>query len=428
MRCMDAAASWLILTLTLVLILFRPRGIPAALSATTGALVVLALRLVSIRQAWDMLRVAQDALIFLIGMMIVGDIVERAGFFEWCANVAARAGRGSVRRLYLYVFLAGTCITAFLSLDATAIMLTPFVHATAERLGLRPLPFVFACAFVANTASLFMPISNLTNLLIYRSLDMSFFKFSAVMFLPALMAVASNILIFDYVFRSDLRGRYNRDVELFQPEDQTFFAVAVSGLVLTLIAVFAASIFRVPIGLVTLIGAALLLVVCWGRGWETPRAALFAVPWNLIVLVTGLFVVVGAVGNAGLTHRLDSMVSTGVSDFSLLQLSVVATVTAIGSNLINNIPTTIITSTVLHQSTAVHPTESTLGYAALVGTNVGPNLSITGSLATLIWLNIVRRRGMTITAGQFVRLGALATPIILASAIVGLWLSLHVLH
>lgn len=425
MRGMDTAASWLILTLTLVLILFRPRGIPAALSAMTGAFAVLALRLVSLRQAWDTFRVAQDALLFLIGMMTIGNVVERAGFFEWCANLAARAGGGSVRRLYFYIFLTGTLITAFLSLDATAIMLTPIVHATTERLRLRPLPFLFACAFVANTASLFMPISNLTNLLIYRSLDMSFFRFSAVMFLPALLAVGSNVLVFGYIFRSDVRGRYARDVQLFQPEDQTFFTVAVAGLILTLVAVFIASIFRVPIGLVTLVGATLLLAVCWRRGWGTPRAALSAVPWNLVLLVVGLFIVIGAVGNAGLTHRLDSVVSTGISNFSLMQISAVAAITAIGSNLINNIPTTIITSTVLHQSTAMGPFQSTLGYAALVGTNVGPNLSITGSLATLIWLNIVRRRGMSVTTGQYLRLGIVSTPIIFASAVVGLWLSLH---
>jgi arsenical pump membrane protein len=424
---MDAIASSVIFALTLVLVLFRPRGLPAALPAAVGGLVVLALRLVSFHQAWDVIRTAQDALVFLVGMMIVSAVVERAGFFDWCAMLAAGAGRGSVRRLYIFVFLTGTVITAFLSLDATAIVLTPIVYAMAVRLKLRPLPFMFACGFIANTSSLFMPISNLTNLLVYHALDLGFLRFSAIMFIPATVAVVSNTLLFSYLFRFDLKGRYLAIEERFQPQNRGFFTLAVVSLAAILASIFVASVVHVPIGVVALAGGILLVLLCWPRNWFTPGQAVDAVSWNLIVLVLGLFLVVQAVENAGLTQRLDSLARSGSAGQSFGQILAVAAGTAIGSNLINNIPMTVVVSTVLHSSTAATTSKQALGSAALIGTNIGPNLTITGSLATLIWLNIVQRRGMAITARQYLRLGIVTTPVIFLSAVIGLWLSLRLI-
>jgi len=423
---MDAVASSVILLLTLILVIFRPRGLPAAIPAAMGGLIVLATRFVSLHQAWQIMRLAQDALVFLVGMMIVSAIVERAGFFDWCALLAARAGNGNVRRLYLFIFLTGTIITAFLSLDATAIVLTPIVYTMATRFKLRPLPFMFACGFIANTASLFMPISNLTNLLIYHALDLSFLRFSAVMLLPAILAVAANALLFTYLFRHDLSGHYHAPPEPFHPDDQSFFTVAVVGLTLTLAAIFGASVLHLPIGWSALAGGVIMTLVCWWKGWVRPDVAVRSVSWNLIVLVLGLFLVVQAVENAGLTNRLDGLSRWTSTGHSFLQIMAVAGGTALGSNLINNIPMTIVAGTVLRASGTAASLRPALGYAALIGTNIGPNLTITGSLATLIWLSIVQRRGVSITAGQFLRLGIVATPIIFMSAVVGLWVSLHV--
>ncbi len=421
MRDMDVVASSLILIATLALVLFRPRGLPAALPATIGGVLVLVLRLVSLHQAWEILRLAEDPLVFLVGMMLVSLVVERAGFFDWSATLAARAGRGSVRRLYLFVFLTGTLITAFLSLDATAIVLTPIVFAMAVRLKLRPLPFMFACGFIANTASLFMPISNLTNLLIYRSLNLSFGRFSLIMLLPGLLAVVTNALLFTYLFRYELKGRYPRQIDRFQPRNLLFFVIAVSGLGITLVAVFAASVVHVPIGVVALAAGVILVIISQFSGWVTLREGIKSVSWNLILLVVGLFLVVQAVENAGLSRHMDELARSISGGGSLLQILGIGATTAVGSNLINNIPMTIVTGSVLRSSVF----SPAAGYAALIGTNVGPNLTITGSLATLIWINIMQRRGMSITAGQFVRVGIIAMPTIFLSASVGLWVSLH---
>ena len=422
---MDAAIATLLLLMTLVLVLVRPRGLPAALPAAIGGLLVLTLQLVSLHQAWEIIRFAQDALVFLIGMMIISAIVERAEFFEWCAMLAARAGRGSVRRLYLFIFLIGTLITATLSLDATAIVLTPIVYAMAVRLKLRPLPFMFACGFIANTASLFMPISNLTNLLIYRALDFSVLRFSLIMFIPAVAAVATNAALFSYIFRFELIGHYAPSPEPFRPANRAFFRLSVVALVFVLVAIFAASIVHVPIGPIALAGGIVLLVVTRARGWAPISATLRAVSCDLIVLVLGLFLVVQAVENtllAGLFTDALHALAPGDSFFQLLSLALGST---LGANLINNIPMTIVASSALRPALEAGTMHPATGYAALLGTNIGPNLTITGSLATLIWLSIVQGRGLSITARQYLRLGIVATPLILFSAVCGLWLSLR---
>ncbi len=422
MRAMNIVAAGAILLATLILIIFRPRGLPVAVPAAVGGGLVLALRLVSLQQAWELVRVAEDPLVFLVGMMLVSAVIERAGFFEWCAALAARAGRGHVQRLYLLVFLTGTIITAFLSLDATAIVLTPIVYAMTVRLKLRALPFMFACGFIANTASLFMPISNLTNLLIYHGLGLDFTRFSLIMFLPATLAVVANALLFTFIFRFDLRGHYHFAVSSYDPENPSFFTLSVAGLVLIIAAIFAASFTGIPISVVALIGGVALLTICSFKRWMSVQEGVRSVSWNLIVLVIGLFLVVQAVENAGLASRMDEIARSTATGSLFAQILGAGVATAIGSNLINNIPMTIVASTILRAGQFPAAT----GYATLLGTNLGPNLTITGSLATLIWLNVVHRRGLTISTAQYLRLGIVTTPVILMSAVVGLWVSLQV--
>ncbi|MBA2374675.1 MAG: anion permease [Rubrobacter sp.] len=218
---MDALLAGGILALTLLFILIRPKDIGEAWWAVLGGALALVLGLVPIRDVWGIVVETHDALFLLLGMMALSSAADRAGFFDWAASLAARAGGGDVRRLYVMVFLVGTVVTAFLSLDATAIILTPIVYGMVVRLRLRPLPFVFACTYTANTASLFLPVSNLTNLLAYNAFDMNFIRFGVVMFIPATFAVVANLLVFLVLFRGDLIGGYDED-HFFEAENPAF--------------------------------------------------------------------------------------------------------------------------------------------------------------------------------------------------------------
>jgi arsenical pump membrane protein len=423
---MDALLAGGILAATLILILIRPRDINEAWWAVLGGAVVLALGLVSLGEVAEIVVETHDALFLLLGMMALSAAADRAGFFDWAASLADRAGAGSVRRLYVMVFLVGTVVTMVLSLDATAIVLTPIVYGMVVRLRLRPLPFVFACTYTANTASLFLPVSNLTNLLAYNAFDLDFVRFGIVMFLPATLAVAANLLVFLVLFRRDLVGGYDED-RFFEAENPAFFRLASAGVVAVLVAFFAAPIFGISIGLMALAGGAVVVFAARAFGWVSLRAVADEISWGLFALVIGLFVVVRGAEDAGLTAVVESSLSLVGEGSGFFQILAVATGAALGSNLVNNVPMTVMAINGVGPLLESGEASVSVVYAALIGTNVGPNLTIVGSLATLIWLSIVRDRGIEIGARDYLKVGAVATPFILLAAVFGLWLSLQIL-
>ena len=382
--------------------------------------------LVTLGQAESILLETQDALVLLVGMMALSAIAEKAGFFDWAASLIARAGGGSVLRLYGFVVLAGTLITATLSLDAMAIVLTPIFYGMVVRLRLSPMPFMFACVYTANTASLFLPISNLTNLLAYNAFDLEFTRFALIMLIPATLAILANDLILAGLFRKDLRGSYEQNLPSFVPENQRFFQMATGGIAGVLVAFFLASIFGIPIGLVGLTAGALLVFVARFRGWMALREVAGNISWSILALVIGLFLVVQWVENGGLASAVRRAFAAVDPGDGFLQILGRAVGSALGSNLINNVPMIVLAL----GATEPLVSKGTLGfasvYAVILGTNIGPNLTTVGSLATLIWLTIIRGKGMDVTARDYLKVGAISTPVILLVAALGLWISLEV--
>jgi arsenical pump membrane protein len=410
---------------TLTLVLIRPRGVSEAWWAVLGGVLTLLLGLVSLRQAGSIFLDTQDALILLVGMMALSAVAENAGFFDWAASLSARAGGGSVLKLYGFVFLVGTLITATLSLDATAIVLTPIVYGIVVRLRLSPLPFMFACVYTANTASLFLPVSNLTNLLAYDAFDLGFARFALLMLIPATLAVLANALVLAVLFRKDLRGSYDQRLPPFVPGDHAFFLTATAGIVGVLVAFFLAPIFGIPIGLVALVVGGIVVIVARLRGWMALREVATAISWGILALVVGLFLVVQGVENVGLAEAVRQAFAAAAPGDSFLQILSVTVGSALGSNFINNVPMIVLALGV----TKPLISDGTLGlaavYAVILGTNVGPNLTTVGSLATLIWLSITRSKGMAIKVKDYLKVGAIATPVILLAAAAGLWISLR---
>jgi len=423
---MSALLAGAILVATLALVLARPKDIGEAWWAVLGGGLTLVLGLVSLGEAWGILLETEDALVLLIGMMALSAVAEKAGFFDWAASLTARAGKGRVFLLYGFVFLVGTLVTTTLSLDATAIVLTPIVYGMVVRLRLSPMPFMFACVYTANTASLFLPISNLTNLLAYQKFDLGFAHFGLVMLLPGALAILTNFAIFAFLFRNDLHGSYNLDKSVeFSAENTAFFRVAAAGIAGVLVAFFAAPLVGIPIGLVALAAGAIVVVVSRMAGWVTLREVAGSISWGIIFLVVGLFLVVQGVQNAGLGGLAERAFAAAAPGDSLFQILGVVFGSALGSNVINNVPMTVLSLGTMEP--LVHG--GTLGvaavYAVVVGTSIGPNLTTVGSLATLIWLSIARGKGLDITAKDYLKIGAIATPPILLAAGLGLWISIR---
>jgi len=414
--------------LTLLLVLTRPRGWHEAWWTAGGGALMLALRLESPRQAWGVTRTGQDALLFLLALLLLSALLERRGFFDWSSIQAARLSRGDGRRLYRNVFVLGALVTASLSLDTTAVILTPVVLAFVARLKLPARPYIFACAFVANVASLPLPVSNLTNLLFTGAFALPFGGFALRMILPQCAALLTNYALFWWLFRGDLPPEFSGD-DLPDPMSvvphEGYFRASVTVLGLVLAGYFAAPFVHLPPYVVAFAGC--LALAAWGvRMGRVDWRMLREVSWPVFPFVVGLFVVIGGVENLGLTGRMAAWLAAWLATLNphpLVGMAAVAGGAGLASNVVNNIPAALLTRGVLQGASAHLP----LVYAALLGTNIGPNLTLSGSLATLLVLTAARKKGEDIRALDFFRVGLLVTPLTLLAALLALWLTFRVL-
>jgi arsenical pump membrane protein len=349
---------------------------------------------------------------FLAALLVLADGCRRAGMFDALGAWMAAGSRGSPPRLLAMVFVSAACITAVLSLDATVVLLTPIVFATAARLRTNPRPHVYACSHLANSASLLLPVSNLTNLLALRASGLSFARFGGLMALPWLVALLIEWLVLRRSFAGDLRrsGPHSeRPVD--QPELPTFALAVVA---LTLVGFVLSSLIGIAPVWIAAAGALVMAL----RERPAPRELIGAAEPAFLVFVLGLGVVVHAASVHGLSTAVDDLLPHGTGLGALLAI---AAISAAVANLLNNLPATLIILPVA----AVSGPGAVL--AMLVGVNVGPNLTYVGSLATLLWRRIVHAHDHETDMGEFTRLGALTVPPVLVASTVALWLALRVI-
>jgi len=411
-------AATVILALTVAAIVARPRGLGEGWSATLGATAMLLTRLATPGDLLAVVREVAGVLLFLLGMMVLTAAAERAGLFALLARRTALAARGSGRALYAGLFFLGAAVTAFLSLDVTVLVLTPIVHALAVRLRLKPLPYLFICTFVANTGSLLPPISNLTNLLVYGLLGLSFTGFARAMLLPQLAALAANLAVLALLFRRDIPRRFDPAPLRADPpvDDPAYLRAATLVLGATLVALVVAGVRGWPIAAPALAGGAALAGAALARGRATPRALAAEVSWGLFPFVVGMFTIIRGVEDLWL-RRLGGTITLTAHD--LPALLVAAGGTALGSNLVNNVPMVAALIGVLRQADPA--AREPLALAVVLGGNRGPVVTPFGSLATLLWLAIVRRKGEAITGAGYMKVGALVAPPVLLAATLALW-------
>ncbi len=413
-------ASTAIFVVTLALALTRPREVHEAYWTCLGATAMIALRLVTPVDVAQVLSAAKAPLLFLLALLVLSALLECSGFFEWAAAHAARRARGDGRALYRNVFLLGAAITAVLSLDTTAVILTPLVLAFVKRLRLSARPYIFACAFVANTASLLLPISNLTNLLFAGTFGLRAAPFAARMALPQVAALAVTYGLCRFLFRAQLPATFEAAL-LPAPStvvvDRPYFRAAVAGLALVCVGYFVAPVFGLE-PYVPAFGVSVVLAAYGLRRRCVPvRQLVASIHWAVFPFVVGLFVLVRGIENLGLARWAVGAMD-GVADRHFVGLAVVVIATAGASNVVNNLPAALMSRGILLPLGAPGP----LVYGALLGTNIGPNVVVFGSLATILVLAQARQQGERVTSLDFMRVGLVVTPFALAAATAALGL------
>jgi len=404
----------------MALAISRPRGLNEAWPAAGGAAALLALGLLSPTDLVGAARETAGVLLFLLGMMVLSGVLEMAGIFSWAASYAARMSGGSGRRLLVNVFALGAIVTALLSLDVTVIVLTPIVYATVVALRVDPLPYLYACTFVANTGSLVFPMSNLTNLLVVDRLGLPFWRYSLTMAIPNLVAVAANTGIFLWLFRDRLPRRLpGAKPAVSIATSGPFFRISVAVFLVVLVCLFLAGLAERPLWPVALIGGAALAYVARTVGGKHPRMIAAGVSWSLFPFVVGMAAVVRGIEHAGLTEGLGRLI-LGHAGQTVGAVVTTGAVAALGANLFNNIPMALVMLVVLGR---VPPARlELLAAATLVGVNIGPALTTVGSLATMLWLSFTRRQGVEVSALEYLRTSVLTVPLVLAATLAAITL------
>jgi arsenical pump membrane protein len=410
-HCMNHAAIWAISALTIAGILIRPKGWPEWIWACAGAALLVIFRLISPFEAAAAAQRGTQVYLFLAGMLLLSEMARRQGLFDWLAVYAVNAAKGSRVRLFSLIYCVGIVVTALLSNDATAVVLTPAVHAAVRRARGEALPYLFICAFIANAASFVLPISNPANLVIFGRGMPPLADWLHYFALASVVSIALTYAGLRYTTRKQVRGELERNITAL-PLPRPAATIAF-GIIATAVVLVICSALDKPLGLPALVCALVVfLFVLW------PDSSGFAstlrhVSWGVLPLVAGLFVIVEGLAQIGIVSDVRAVLHR-VESWPQAPASVVTSfASAIVCNLANNLPVGLLTGSAVQDHVAQF-----LRNALVVGIDLGPNFSVTGSLATILWLIALRREGERVGFFTFLKYGiAVNSPALLAATV-----------
>jgi arsenical pump membrane protein len=414
----ETLLAWSIIILATAGVIIRPFRLPEAVSAVAGAAALVLLGLLPLADAFSGMRKGVDVYLFLTGMMLIAELARREGLFDYLAALAVNHARGSPQRLFLLVYGVGILVTVLLSNDATAIVLTPAVYAATRAAGAAPLPYLFVCAFIANAASFVLPISNPANLVVFGERMPHLTDWLRQFALPSLASIVVTYAVLRLTQRralneENIESRVAERPRLSGGGKLTAFGIGAIAIVL-----IGASALDLQLGLPTFICGLVTAAAVLAFSRQSPWPVLSQISWSVIPLVAGLFVMVEALIRIGAIGRLSAGLHEAVARSAPGAAWAVGLITALADNIANNLPVGLVAGSVAASDHLPQPVINAL----LIGVDLGPNLSVTGSLATILWLVALRREKIDVSAWRFLKIGVLVTPpALLAALAAAIW-------
>jgi arsenical pump membrane protein len=411
----------LIVAVSIALMLTRPRGVPEVWWISGGTLLLIVLRLIPLRLAGNAVTKGSDVYLFLIGMMLLSELAREQGVFDWVASVAVRGAQGSCSRLFLLVYGVGTLVTIFMSNDATAVVLTPAILTAVRKAKVSPLPYLFVCALIANAASFVLPISNPANLVVFHTGMPPLGTWLSYFGIPSLFSILVTFFVMRFLFRKDLCKSIDCEVE-----DITLTAngkLVLAGLALMILVLLTASARKKDLGVPTCLAALMITAVVSVKTRSNPAKLAREISWSTLLLVAGLFVMVDAIESQGVLTLTQQWLAWASDLGRNSGALVVGFVVGVANNIVNNLPLGLIAGGTIQ---AAH-TKGLIANAVLIGVDLGPNLSVTGSLATILWLLALRKDSsenaggekLDVSFSKFLKVGAVVMPLTLVAALSG---------
>ncbi|NEG80102.1 arsenic transporter [Pantoea agglomerans] len=404
-----------IFILTLVLVIWQPRGLSIGWSASIGAALALGTGVIHFEDIPVVWNIVWNATAAFIAVIVISLLLDESGFFEWAALHVSRWGNGRGRLLFTWIVLLGAAVAALFANDGAALILTPIVIAMLLALGFSQgttLAFVMAAGFIADTASLPLIVSNLVNIVSADFFGLGFTQYASVMVPVNLAAIAATLVMLHLFFRRDIPARY--DVSLLKIpgsaiKDPATFRVGWIVLLFLLVGFFVLEPLGIPVSAIAAVGAAVLFVVAKrGQAINTGKV-LRGAPWQIVIFSLGMYLVVYGLRNAGLTEYLSAVLNMLADNGLWAATFGTGFLTAFMSSVMNNMPTVLIGALSIEGSTATGVVREAMIYANVIGCDLGPKITPIGSLATLLWLHVLAQKNMSITWGYYFRTGIIMT-------------------
>ncbi|HEV2275882.1 MAG TPA: arsenic transporter [Acidobacteriaceae bacterium] len=403
----------LVVAASIALMLVRPRGIAEAYWIGGGALLLIVFRLIPLKLAGHAVAEGADVYFFLIGMMLLSELAREHGVFDWLSAVAVRSAKGSRVRLFSLVYMVGTAVTICMSNDATAVVLTPAILAGVRKAKVEPLPYLFVCALIANAASFVLPISNPANLVVFHNGVPPLGHWLLSFGVPSILSIVSTYWILRWLFRKEFREPIEEDA---MAKTLTMDGkLVLIGVGVMIAALLISSSMGKDLGLPTCLAALAITLVVSIKARSNPLPLAREISWGTLALVAGLFIMVNAMESVGALHLTRHWLEWAAQLSPASGALLTSFVVGIANNLVNNLPLGLIAGSTLQ---AAHM-KGLMADAVLIGVDLGPNLSVTGSLATILWLLALRKEKLDVSFWRFLRVGALAMPAPLLLSITG---------